>query len=731
MSVDLQRRGWVLIAVVGLSWWGPQQSWGQAAAPTDESAGQLQDIIVTAQRRSERLQDVPVAISVVTAETIAKMGITGTTALQQTTPGLDITQQGSGATPFLRGVGSPDGTAGSASSVGIYVDGVYMAAQSAELFAFNDIERIEVLKGPQGTLFGENTTGGAIQILTKDPSHTPSADIGFGFANYRTYRGSLYATTGITDNVAIDVSAYANDSLDGWGHNLVSGNDAYRANDYGIRSKLLWTPDSATEVRLSADYSQARSGLGISTMLVPGALSFDGVTTNHGFYNITSGLDPYLTQQFWGGNLNIQHDFDPFRLVSISAYREETTFYRFDYTGTPESIVHADDFNPQHDISQELQLQSLANSRFKWILGGFFLHSSGIRTDVYTGAAYPPPDYYLQGDYQNTTYAGFGQATAEVYTDTRLTAGLRYTKDKRDATSFNTIGTGPVFNALAPPDLTYSKVTYRVSLDHNWTPDVMTYASFNTGFKSGQFNLNGGLNFPPVLPENLKAYEVGLKSEFLDRRVRVNAAVFDYDYNDIQVSFLTSAGQQTLNAAAAKIKGIDGDITLVASPNLTFNGGASYLHGRYTNFPNAPAEFLNPVPPDCVTGGSCGGTTAIPGGVNGDGLHTIHTPTFSGFVGVNYNIETSVGKFDVNGNFSYTDAYFVEVDNRLEQPAQRMLNASAGYTVASGAYEVRLWGKNLLAQEYYSFLFSATPFGDEGVAAPPRTYGIDLFAHFK
>jgi len=731
LSRNFCQAGWLVTLTLTVS----SPSWGDTPPPptasSDSNGGELSDIVVTAERRSERLQDVPIAVTAITADSAAKAGIIDIRSLQQVVPGLDITQQGSGATPFLRGVGSPDGTAGSASSVGMYVDGVYMAAQSAEFFSFNDIERIEVLKGPQGTLFGENTTGGAIQIITKDPSKTPSADVSVGFGNYRTFSESLYATTGIGANSAIDVAAFSNDSLDGWGHNLVSGNPTYEEQNYGVRSKLLWEPDDATEIRLSGDYSRSKSGMGVTTMIVPGGYSFDGVTTNQGFYNATTPLDPFLTQKLWGFGLNIQRDLEWSRLVSISAYREETTFYRFDYAGIPIKVVDADDYNPQHDISQELQLQSPRGSKIRWILGGFYLHSNGIRSDLYTGEAYPPPSFFFQGTYENLSYAAFGQATAEILPDTRLTLGARYTRDERKAYSYNMVGDGPVIDQLYPPSETYSKVTYRASLDHSFTPDIMAYASFNTGFKSGQFNLNDGLNFPPVLPEFLKAYEIGAKTEFFDRRMRVNVAAFYYDYTDIQVSYLLPAGQQTLNAAAAKIRGIDGDFAITPISNLTIDGAFSYLHGRYTDFPNAPAEFANPVPPNCVPGGACGGLTAIPGGVDAAGFTTIHTPTFSGSLGATYTIPTNIGKFDINGNLLYTQRYYVEVDNRLQQPEQHMLNASLGWIEPKGMYELRVWGKNLLDKQYYSFLFSAVPFGDEGAAAPPRTYGITLLAHFR
>ena len=408
---------------------------------------QLQEVVVTAQRREQNLQNVPVSVAVVTPSMITNEGVSDTEALGEVVPGLAITRQGSGATPFLRGVGSPDGTAGSASEVGVYVDGIYMAAQSAEFLSFtNDIKSIQVLKGPQGTLFGENTTGGAILITTKDPSKTPSADISVGFGNYRTFSESLYATTGLTENSAINVSAFSNDSLDGWGRNLVTGHPTYQNQDWGVRSKFLWTPDAATEIRLSADVSRSISGLGISTMIIPGALSFDGVSRNEGFYNVTTSVDPFITQQLWGVALNAQHDFGWARLASISSYREETTFYRFDYAGIPIKIVDADDYNPQHDISQEFHLESLPGSRIPWIVGLFYLRSDGIRSDLYTGSAYPAPDYFYQGGYVNSSYAAFSQTTVPLIDDTNLTLGARATKDERQADAFHRIGGGAMFN---------------------------------------------------------------------------------------------------------------------------------------------------------------------------------------------------------------------------------------------------------------------------------------------
>jgi iron complex outermembrane receptor protein len=230
-----------------------------AASPTSGATGdatQLETVVVTAQRRSEANQDVPITVNVIDAKALAEQEVVDPSSLTSVVPGLNVQKLGNGASIFLRGIGTNLYGPNVEQTVSLYVDGVYNAASSASFFSFNNIERVEVLKGPQGTLFGRNTTGGVVQIITKDPSHDPSADFELGYANYGTVTGSAYATDGITDTLAVDFAGiYANQDQ-GWGRNITTGGKTglQADNNFGLRTKFLWTPASGTRVVLALDY---------------------------------------------------------------------------------------------------------------------------------------------------------------------------------------------------------------------------------------------------------------------------------------------------------------------------------------------------------------------------------------------------------------------------------------------------------------------------------------------
>ena len=237
----------------------------------EEQRGGLDEIVVTAQRRAENLQEVPIAVSAMTASTLADTGIDATRDLPQVIPSVQFTRSGPSGLFFVRGVGTTNAAAGEEGANAVYVDGVYMADLGQTINYFNNIERVEVLKGPQGTLFGRNATGGLVQIITKDPSQDPTLDIGFTVANYETYGGKLYATTGIGDNLAADIAFVGTDQGKGWGRNLTLDVETGLTDSYGARSTWLWSPSDATAVRASVDYTKTETTVGLSRQPSPGS----------------------------------------------------------------------------------------------------------------------------------------------------------------------------------------------------------------------------------------------------------------------------------------------------------------------------------------------------------------------------------------------------------------------------------------------------------------------------
>jgi iron complex outermembrane receptor protein len=698
-----------------------QQIPAAATAPPAPAENHLEEIVVTAQRRSENLQKVPVSVTAITAMTLAKQGILDTSSLTLAVPGLDFSRELNGGTPFIRGVGNTTGAVGAEPSVATYVDGVYYPAAIGTLFSLNNIARIEVLKGPQGTLFGRNATGGVIQIITKDPSQTPSLAGSLSYSSFNTVDGAAYATTGLTPNLAIDGAINFSHQGDGWGHNLTTGKDAFKSQDFGARSKLLWRPDSRTEVRLTGDYERTRSDVGVSLAFAPGSIGVDGTSKNVGFYNVLGNTpNDSITSQY-GVALKIEHDLDWARLVSITSYRNLHNKLYLDSDATPLTIVDGEISARERTLSQELQLQSRASSTIKWIIGGFIYddHSAYDPLAIY-GAAAAPFAYIANNAEQKTrSYAGFGQVTVPVLASTRVTAGLRYTSDRREINAITDLG--GLVELPSHNQATFNKLTWRLSVDQDLTRDILAYASYNRGFKSGTFNL-GAPTDPAVRPEVLDAFEVGLKSELLDHHLRLNVAGFYYNYNDIQLSKTVQTANIILNAAKAHIKGIDADANLILTNELSFRVAGAYTDGKYLDFKDAPGLYPIVNAMGVPTGGNY--SDPVP---NAAGNDTIRTPKYTVSLGPDYTRQTAIGPIELNVLYYYNSGFFWSGDNQFKQPHYHMVNATLGWTSLSGNFGLKVWVKNALDQHYYSYGVEQV-FGYAYSPAAPRTVGVSLNA---
>jgi iron complex outermembrane receptor protein len=690
-----------------------------ATAPTSDSGLQLMEVVVTAQRHEERLQDVPISVNAISGETLAARGITDALTISQMVPGLTIVQTGTASTPYLRGVGSNAANPNNEASVATYVDGVYYASPYGNLFSFNNIQRIEVEKGPQGTLFGRNATGGVIQLITKDPSHADSLDVNVGYANYKTASANVYGTAGITQSLAADLAVNWDNQSDGWGRDLFRGVDVFKGHDIALRSKLLYTPTDSTKIEVTGDYGFSTNS-NDNYLLPPGVLGIDGHTHFNPYFNTTTNTPSIDRVQQYGLAVNAQQDLGFARLVSITARRISLGLNEFDDDATPVDLVT---FIATQDVrtwSQEIQLLAPKGSWIDWTTGIFFFdnqsaYDPGRLSGIAFAAAGGETDVY--GRQHTTSASVYGQATAEVLPKTRLTIGIRETHEKE--TLFQSVGTPltvpPTLTAFPSASQSVNKPTWRTALDYKIIEDVSAYISYNRGIKSGGYDLltigSGGFR-----PEVLNAYEAGVKSEFFNRRVRLNVAGFYYDYKDIQVSANPRGTIVTVNAASAKIKGFDSDVQVAIVAGLRFTGGASFLDGKYGNFPNPIVYPPSPFdPPEIIA--------------NANGHTTTRTPRWTANAGLDYSIPTEVGDFNVAGNVYYNTGFYWDVDNRLAQPPYRVINASGYWRSPDGKYGVKLWGKNLGNEHYLNQGVSSST-GDLISYAAPRTYGITLTSRF-
>lgn len=708
---------------------------GHAGAETEPATSPvIEQVIVTAQKRAENLQDVPIAINAITADTVAASGVDSTLGLATLTSGVVITDVVASPAIFIRGIGTPNTFAGEESSNSLYVDGVYYASIAGSVFSLNNIERIEILKGPQGTLFGRNATGGLIHIITRDPSHDPSLHTTVGYGNYESFRGSLYGTTGLSDTVAADISVNYGDQGRGYGTNLLRRDDIYQAEEIALRSKVLWEPGELTRVILSADYSDSTSTLSTPRSIIPGAIAFNGARyTGDPFDVLNDRPDVGITTRIKGASLRVEQEIATLQTASLTAYRESTYAGGFDQDATATPLVLISYDQPASQFSQEFQVQAPTSSPVDWIVGAYYLHSKeGVEPLGVSGSSQAALGGFnnLYSHLQTTSLAGYAQATVPIGASSNVTAGVRYTDDKKELKGQNVTGAAvnPIRN-VTDTDASWGELTWRLALDHNITDDVLAYGSWSRGFKSGGFAV-ANLTNPPIDPETLDAYEVGLKSELFDGRLRANFAGFYYSYSDIQLSQVIVGTSLIVNAAEATSYGIEGDFQFVPMTDLELRANVSLIDAEYDRFPNAPAALPNPVtvvppgytclPPLPVTAGGNKTCTIA----DASGHRMIRSPKTTVSAGANYTIPLTNGKLNGDISYYYNSGYFYEADNRLRQPAYSLVNAQLSWLSPYERYAVRLWGRNLTDEVYYTNISSSI--GDNGTWAAPRTYGVTL-----
>ena len=732
-----------------------------AAAWTGE--GRLQEVTVTANRREESNQRVPIAIAAISAGTAEKAGIADAQSLAAVVPGLLFNRQANASIPFLRGVGTPVGESGDEPSVALYVDDVYIPAGSASLANFTDIDRMEVEKGPQGTLFGRNATGGVVQVFTRTPTDKAELKVTAGYGDYDTWSAGIYASGPITQRLLANISAYWSNQADGWGRNVTTGIPAFRFRDNGARIKFLWNETNHTTALLTLDFDKTVTQQGLGFRAFAGTGSLDplppfpngGFPPAAGYYDPNENFNSNGDDRQYGASLKVTHDVDWSRLVSISAYRDTRADYVLDEDSAPLPIVNVQIATPETTFTQEVQLFSRPGSALSWITGIFYFNDkAGFDPIHFTGLGFAPLPFVNSYGIQTTqSYAVFAQGTGTLFSKTHLTAGARYTRDDRTERAGAVFGGGvPVPAPNSPQSKTWSSPTWRLALDRQFTPDVMAYLGYSRGFKGGLFNpvvLPGAPIDDAVNPETLDAYTVGLKSEYFQHRLRVNVEGFYYHYKNIQVEQILSAVSHITNAARATIKGIDLDISAVPVDRLTVTASLEAMQGQYNSFPDGTFFVYNP-----VTGGNCtfvvaappapvpcGGATpphynAVTGHWDLKGNHTIQTPPLSVSLLGQYEIPTTIGLFDLNVSWTHSGNYYASADNGKGQippssPQNDMqklidvLNTSLGWTSTSRGLEVRLWAKNLTNVHYWSY-GDEISFATFYSPAPPRTYGVTI-----
>ncbi len=760
--------GAMLLAGLSLLALTPELAVAQAA---DEEGG-IADIVVTAQKKAENLQDVPISVAAITGDAVTDRAAVTLQGLQGAVPNVEIgnfSNTPNTAVFTIRGIGviEPDPYAGN--TVGIVNDGVPQYFSMGALLDLYDVDRIEILRGPQGTLFGANTTGGVVNVVNAQPeigAFKGKANIGYG--NYNHFNAGAAINAPLGNKFALRV-AVSHDRRDGWVTNVVDGSDMGKRNVSIFRAALKYEPSSDFDMTLAGEYDRARNG---APVVVAGDLPGEAEFVPAGFRNhyvspcLPAGSRCRAPKKYFSANdggalgeVADRSDMDNYRgtltmnarntaigdVTLITGYRDFKLFEFTDQDGTPVFLIDTRRRTRGWQFSEELRTSVDLTDNIELLVGGFYMkthydHFQHLRIEFGGGVTYDQanntatkgfPGLFQRNlqDQDNHSLSGFAQTYIKLSDQLRLQAGIRYSYEKTSilastvtsfapggVTTFD--GTSPagvpntVIGTVAPPRGTrsWNNVGWKLGVDYKPTDDVLLYASWARGFKSGGFTGRIGVSndLGPYNPEDVDTYESGIKAEFLDKRLRTNLTAFYTNYRNIQLAQIyfigTLQGNTIINAASARIKGFEAEVTAVPVYGLTLTGSLAYLSAKYKNF-----LFVEAVGP--------------PTDLSGQRLQ--NAPKWSGAFGFNYEFPVGGMKGRLGANYTFASEKLLtsikDVPRSRIQP-QKLVNANFDLKITD-AITIGLWGTNIFDKRYINSVFDAP--GTLGLVnyAPPRQYG--------
>lgn len=729
---------------------------------------QLEEVIVTAEKREQNVQDMPLSVTAFSQREMDMRDATDMRALQNYTPNLEFNNESGGQNNTritLRGIGTETLVGGGDPGVALHVDGVYIGRNSATAQKIFDVERLEVLRGPQGTLYGRNATGGSINIITKNPSEEFEAFGDLTAGNYNRQRARGVLNVPLSDTFFARASVLS-EKRDGYLENQYpGGDDADDLDTTAIRGKLLWEMGDDNRAILGGYYNKNQGAGGGSRFL--------GSDTDYQFTNYLTGISdgssgppagapiaaplyarpasgaPALpmstdiheinknakekgdiTQQ--GVDLTVEWNLSSeLMLRSISAYGSNDNKALVDADNSELDIEERKRDNEATQWSQEFNLLSSGDGSLEWILGAFYYHEE-IDEDFSTltpGGLLDPsinlPGGQLPGGngvgqspsahYEADSYALFGQGTYTLLDDLRFTAGLRYSWDDKQqsrtdatiidlVTGYQLLGGGATGHTDDSVVANWSKWTGKVGVDYDLNESSMLYATFSRGYKSGGIPFNGVMD--PYEPEEIDAYEIGSKNELFDNRARLNLVAFYYDYKDLQVFRLTGDGPRAENAAQSTVWGAEAEFQVILTENLSLDGSAGYLNAEYDEY-----------------------SVDLPVYEDYSGNKLNHAPEYMFNIGAQYELALWGG--DITTRLDYArrgDTYYDRANGPFDkQEAYGLINANVRFERDN--WYVAMYGKNLGDEDYVTGQIINPPFNCDcrtvGVGEP-LTFGLEV-----
>ncbi|HEY0938578.1 MAG TPA: TonB-dependent receptor [Steroidobacter sp.] len=752
---------------------------GISVAQEGRQAGSLEEVVVTARKREESLQDTPIAISAFSAAALERQQISSTEDLDQVAPNLQFASYGpltgnnSAAQVYIRGIGQSDGSSGVDPGVGLYIDDVYMGRSVGGVLDFRDIANVQILRGPQGTLFGRNTIGGAVLLTTTLPGEEFGGTARVGVGDDNLYEGFVAVDVPIADSLAARFSVGAR-QRDGYVTRVFDGLDLGNEDTYTLQSSLNWKPSDSVTLTLRGDYTKEdEHGSPFvfeainESQVFPAAISqgagcpgatfpppsvpqnivdprcANDATWDLGKYRNGGNARAESTLENWGvsGTLRWQLS-DTFALKSITAYRELDWSGSRDADNTGLLVLHTDYSSSGDQFSQELQAL-IETERLRGVVGAFYFEES-VDDFLLVPFAAPPPlvaSGAIPGslDYQralidNDNFALFTQWTFEATDALSLTAGVRYTEETKgiDIVSFTvtpltapvviptTLNTpfvaGPGLNIIPRPfENKYESTTGSASIQYRWNESVMTYLSWSQGFKSGGFNQRYNQAPTDNLPvafdeETAETIELGIKSE-IGANLRLNVAVFSTDYDDMQLTYRLGIVPLLFNAGKSTIEGAEVELTY-APGGLIVEASAGYLDNEFDEIAVVP------------------GTTQTVGPDN-----TLpFAPEWQANLGVGYDFEIGNATLTPRINLSYTSEQFFDAANSVEVAQLKDVTlVNASLTLDLGAWRFRAGVNNATDEQYRvagNSSFSTSAGYAEAIYSRPRNYFVSASVDF-
>jgi iron complex outermembrane recepter protein len=688
---------------------------GAAWADPAPAGDQLEEVVVTAQKQVQNIQSVPISIVAISGSTLEKLGVQNVGDLQHFAPGLTVSDVGSGfvSYTYIRGGGTNQIDAGSDPSVAYYIDDVYIGGTAGLQFDLFDIDHVEVLKGPQGTLFGRNAASGAISITTTPPSSTFGGWLDAEVGNYSAYtlRGGVTGPL-TSDGRWLYRLSFGTRYRDGFTENL-AGPDPGTIRDYGGRGEIEYVGDDVTFL-LTADGLSGRDGMTnqfLSSADKTGVLSAGAIAALPcctSFYRQYYNVDGFEHQNLEDLTGRLEWTTPIGKFTSITALRSNIYDRLQDQDSTIADSYSLGSHEEDNTVSEEIRLAG-EKAQWHWIGGLYYYHGS-VTDDwvIGTGPAFPAP-ILLGNATDNSTittnsYAVFGQGSYDFTDAWSLTLGGRYSLDeKQDQRTVQNFLAAPF---TVDPHARWDSFDPSASLNYKITPDTMTYVSYREGYKSGGFQTilpaTAQIASTPFLPEHVKSYEVGIKSEWLDHRLLADVALFRSDITDQQISRVITATDISIdNAGKTRADGVDLTVTAKPVHGLSVDANMTWQHARFLQYQNGDVSYA--------------------------GNEQLRSPDFTGSFGADYKVDLQEdASVTLHADYSYQAEEFFDAPNTtlpgLYQPGYGLANARITYAPAHGDWTVALWGRNLGNTEYYR---NVAVGGLTGIAAPgdPRTYG--------